>query len=58
MEKEIPADEAKFISDYLNKHMRNHGLPYNMQYLNLLAETEEKAKKAWIVFNNKINKVK
>lgn len=40
-------DKQEFIGKYLDKHLKNHGLPYGIQYLNLVAETEEKAEKAW-----------
>lgn len=39
--------KQQFIGNYLNKHMKNHNLPYGMQYFRLLGETEEKAEKAW-----------
>jgi len=40
-------EKESFISDYMQKKMEGHGLPYGMVYLNLLAETEIKAHKAW-----------
>ena len=39
--------KQKFIGAYLDKHMKDHNLPYGMQYFNLLADTEEKAEKQW-----------
>lgn len=51
-------DKQEFIGKYLDKHLKNHGLPYGIQYLNLVAETEEKAEKAWNrKFGNTKNKV-
>lgn len=41
--------KEEFISKYLdnNKRLKNHNLPYGMQYLNLLAEVEEEAERKW-----------
>jgi len=39
--------KQKFIGNYLDKKMKNHGLPYGMQYISLLATMEEMAQKAW-----------
>lgn len=43
-----------FIGEYLDKHMKGHALPYGMAYLNLLAETELKAEKAWKIKHSKL----
>lgn len=47
--------KQEYIGNYLNRKMKNHGLPYGMAYLNLLANTEEKAEKAWKQFKKKQN---
>lgn len=39
--------KQKFIGEYLDKKMKNHNLPYGMQYLNLLAKTEQEAERKW-----------
>ena len=39
--------KEKFIGHYLTKKLKNHKLPYGMAYLNLLADTEEKAERAY-----------
>lgn len=41
--------KEEFISHYLTNHklLKNNKLPYGISYLNLLAEIEEKAEKAW-----------
>lgn len=44
----------KFIGMYLEKSMKGHGLPYGLNYLNLLAVQEEKAEKAWNRFYKKL----
>jgi len=49
-------DKQEFIGKYLDEKMKNHGLPYGMAYLNLLAETEEKAEKAYLVYIKKQEK--
>ncbi len=41
------AERIKFIGKYLDKHMKDHGLPYGIAYFNLVSDTEEKAEKAW-----------
>ena len=37
----------QFIGKYLDKEMKNHGLPYGLAYYNLLEEKELKALRAW-----------
>lgn len=37
----------EFIGNYLDKNMKNHGLPYGMAYLNKVATHEEEALKKW-----------
>lgn len=41
--------KEEFIGKYLDsdKKLKNHNLPYGMEYLNLVAETEDKAEKNW-----------
>jgi len=39
--------EQDFKGNYLQKKMKNHNLPYGMDYLNLLAKHEAKADKLW-----------
>ena len=36
-----------FIEKYMNRKMKNHGLPYGMAYLTLRDRTEEEAEKKW-----------
>lgn len=48
-------DKQEFIGNYLNKHMKGHGLPYGFAYFNLLAEKESKAEIAW---RNHLSKLK
>ena len=47
--------KQEFIGKYLNrnKRLKNHNLPYGIQYLNLLADVEEKAERKWKKLNNK-----
>jgi hypothetical protein len=42
-------EKEEFVCKYLNssKKLKNHNLPYGMEYLNLLAEEEEAAEKKW-----------
>ncbi len=39
--------KEEFIGNYLDKHMKNHGLDYGMHYMNKVATLEGKAEKAW-----------
>lgn len=39
--------KEEYIGRYLDKKMKNHNLPYGLEYLNLVAEYEEKAEKLW-----------
>lgn len=39
--------KEKFIGKYLDKHMKNHGLPMGLEYYSLLFKTEQKAIKKW-----------
>lgn len=41
--------KTEFIGNYLDRsrRLKNHNLPYGMQYLNLLAEVEEAAERKW-----------
>lgn len=40
--------KEQFIEAYMEKHMKKHEkLPYGMQWLSAIAETETKAEKAW-----------
>ncbi len=47
--------KQEFIGNYLDKKFKNNTLPYGLQYLNLVADTEEKAEKLW---KRKINLTK
>jgi len=40
--------KSKFIGEYLDRKMNNHGLPYVMEYLNLLYKMEAKAERKWL----------
>lgn len=40
-------EKQDFIGAYLDKKMKNHGLPYGMAYLNKVARHEEDAEKLW-----------
>ena len=42
-------DKQEFIASYLNKsrRLKNHNLPYGMEYLNLVAQVEEDAEKKY-----------
>lgn len=48
-------NKQTFISNYLTKKLKNNKLPYGMQHLNLLANTEEKAEKEWLKLKTKQN---
>jgi len=39
--------KQKFIGEYLDRKMKEHGLLFGMQYLSLLAKTEEEAERKW-----------
>jgi hypothetical protein len=45
--------KEEFIANYLNKsrRLKNHNLPYGMEYLSLVSKVEEDAEKAWIRFS-------
>lgn len=43
-------DKETFIVEYLTRNMKDHNLPFGMQYYSLLAECEEKAEKAWLIY--------
>jgi Zn-dependent M16 (insulinase) family peptidase len=45
MAKDLTKDE--YIGRYVGKKMKGNKLPYGLQYLNLIAELEEKAEKQW-----------
>ena len=42
----------EFIGNYLSKKMKDHGLPYGIAYINLLAKHEEIAEKKYIEYKN------
>ncbi len=47
----------EYVGKYLDKKMKNHNLPYGMQYLNLVAKHTEYAEKKWEkLIDDKINK--
>jgi hypothetical protein len=60
--------KEEFIANYLNKsrRLKNHNLPYGMEYLNLVSKVEEDAEKHWkkhikknktnTLFTNNLNK--
>lgn len=39
--------KAAYIGNYLDKRMKGNTLPYGMEYLNKVAELEDKAEKLW-----------
>lgn len=39
--------EDEYVGRYVGKKMKNNKLPYGLQYLNLVADHEEKARKQW-----------
>lgn len=47
-------EKEEFIGKYLNKKMKDHGLPYGMEYLNKLADAEEAAEKSWKLKSKKV----
>jgi len=49
-------DKEEYIGNYLDKHMKGHGLPYGFSYFNLLDKTEKKAERSWINFVNRKKK--
>jgi len=42
-----PTPKQQFIGKYLDRKMKNHGLPMGLAYYNLLHDMGEKAEKAW-----------
>lgn len=40
-------EKDDFINNYMNKQIKKNKLPYGMQYLNWLADMEEKAEKLY-----------
>lgn len=46
--------KEEFIADYLNKSIRlkNHKLPYGIEYFKLLAKVEKDAEKSWNKLTN------
>lgn len=46
---QTPMQEEKqnFIGSYLDKKMKNHGLPESIPYYNKVARHEEEAEKLW-----------
>jgi hypothetical protein len=44
--------KQEFVGWYLDEKMKNHGLPYGMDYYNLLSKMIDKAEKAWIKHQN------
>lgn len=44
-----------FIGKYLDRKLKNHNLPYGMQYFGLRSDMEEKAEKAWKRKQKKLN---
>lgn len=49
-------DKQEYVGRYLDRKLKNNKLPYGLQYLNLVAETEEKAEKAYKRYLAKQNK--
>lgn len=39
--------KQKFIGEFIQREMNGHNLPYSIEYLNRLADAENKAIKAW-----------
>jgi hypothetical protein len=58
MSKDRKSAKEDFIGRYLEKsrRLKNHNLPYGMQYFNLLAKVENDAEKAWLK-KEKISKI-
>lgn len=50
--------KEEFIANYLNKsrRLKNHNLPYGIQYLNLLAQVEKDAEKNYKTYLKKQQK--
>lgn len=48
-------NKNEFICSFLDRKMKNHGLPYGLAYFSLLNKMEEKAQKAWKKHKNKKN---
>ena len=46
-------DKDDFINNYMDKQIKKNKLPYGMQYLNWLADTEEKAEKIYKAYSKK-----
>lgn len=48
--------KEEFIGNYLDKKMKNHGLPMSMQYYSLLGKHTEDAEKKWKAKQKKAKK--
>ena len=46
-------DKDDFINNYMDKQIKKNKLPYGIQYLNWLADKEEKAEKLYKALNKK-----
>ncbi len=49
-----PIAKQIFIGEYLDKAMKDHGLPYGMRYINMVCDKETEAEKEW----NRLKKAK
>lgn len=49
-------DKETFISEYMERNMKNHNLPFGIDYFNLLAETEQKANEAYNKYIKNVSK--
>ena len=47
--------KQKYIGKYLERRMKNHNLPYGVQYLSLLAYMVMEAETAWKKYRKKSN---
>jgi len=46
------------IANYMNKQLQKNKLPYGLQYLNWLADEEEKAEKLYKAYKKRQDKIK
>lgn len=56
IEVESKNQKDEFISNYLQKEMKNHNLPHGKAYYNLLAEKCDIAEKLWLKKQKQTNK--
>jgi hypothetical protein len=51
--KDLKKDKATFMQEYLTRNMKNVNEKLHGQYLKILADTEEKAELAYLIYVNK-----